>query len=414
MTLYDRTRNRLSVLALVATLAGCGGEAMPGLVVTASELATPAADRSGEPFLSSAPDGVFMSWLETGEAGGHELRFSKLTGGAWSESSVVASGDRFFANWADFPSMVQDHSGTLWAHWLERGPEGGYDYGIRVVRSSDGGAGWSEPWTPHDDGTRTEHGFVSILPTGSGVTLVWLDGRGYAPGADGSEARMEMSIRARTVDADGVPGPETLLDARTCDCCQTDAISTEDGPIVIYRNRTEEEIRDIYVTRLRDGAWTEGRAVHDDGWEIGGCPVNGPAIAAGDGRVAVAWFTGAGGAPRVKLAWSTDDAESFGMPVAIDDGNPAGRVDLLMLPDGDALVSWLERTGGDKAEVRMRRVRADGTSSESATVVQSSSARGSGFPRMIATPDGSLVVAWTDVSSEGSRVMTRRLEVEGS
>ena len=40
-----------------------------------------------------------------------------------------------------------------------------------------------------------------------------------------------------------------VLDARACDCCQTDAAMTSAGPVVVYRNRTEEEIRDIYIAR---------------------------------------------------------------------------------------------------------------------------------------------------------------------
>ena len=66
------------------------------------------------------------------------------------------------------------------------------------------------------------------------------------------------------------------------------------------------------------------------------CPVNGAVAAAGE-RVAVAWFTGADKTPRVKLAFSNDAGETFGQPVAVDDGNPTGRVDVLLLvADGRA------------------------------------------------------------------------------
>jgi hypothetical protein len=144
--------------------------------------------------------------------------------------------------------------------------------------------------------------------------------------------------------------------------------------------------------------------------------VNGPAVAARGDEVAVAWFTGAGGVPLVNVAFSGDAGAAFSAPVQVDDGNPAGRVDALLLADGSALVTWLERTAGGQAEVRARRVWAPadgspGRSGPAATVATSSDARASGFPRMAALADGSLLVAWTDAGEAGTRVRVARAEV---
>jgi hypothetical protein len=320
----------------------------------------------------------------------------------------------FFVNWADYPSVVVDSSRRLWAHWLLRGGAGGYDYGIRVAHSDDGGATWSEPWTPHDDGTSTEHGFVSILPMDDGIGLSWLDGRKYAAGADGTPPTREMTVRFRTVDGSGAPGAEQTLDERSCDCCQTDAAMAEEGPVVVYRDRTEDEIRDIYITRWSADGWTPGAPVHSDGWVIAGCPVNGPAVGARGRSLAVAWFTAAGDVPRVKVAFSADGGATFGEPLQIDGGDPAGRVDLVLQEDGSALVSWLERTGGEGAEVRLRRVGEDGTMSGALTVATSSSGRASGFPRMAQVAGGDLIMAWTDILSDVARVRVVRVEVPAS
>jgi hypothetical protein len=100
-----------------------------------------------------------------------------------------------------------------------------------------------------------------------------------------------MTLRARTLDASGAPLAEMLVDDAICDCCQTDAATTARGVVVVYRNRTEGEVRDIYTTSLVDGRWTEGRPVHEDGWVIPACPVNGPAVDARGDDVAVAWFS---------------------------------------------------------------------------------------------------------------------------
>jgi hypothetical protein len=307
---------------------------------------------------------------------------------------TLVRSDSLFVNWADFPSMHAAPSGTLMAHWLVRGPTGGVDYRIEAVRSDDLGATWSVPWTPHVDGTASEHGFVSYFDTPTGETgLAWLDGRDYAAHADGSAhashtaGQAQMSLRARTLGVSGEPTPEVLLDERTCDCCQTAAAVTRDGPIVAYRDRSEDEIRDISVVRWTPDGWTAPVTVHEDGWRIEGCPVNGPALAARETDVILAWYTAAHGVPRVNLAFSLDAGRSFGEPIQIDDGHPEGRVDVVLDQQGTAWVSWLERTDGG-ADVRVRRVRPGSAPEASTTVAASSEQRVSGFPRM-ARPAGS-------------------------
>ena len=158
---------------------------------------------------------------------------------------------------------------------------------------------------------------------------------------------------------------------------------TAEGPVVVYRDRSEaeKEIRDISIVRLKGSKWSAPRPVFQDGWQLNGCPVNGPAVAAAGRRVAVAWFTGADKTSRVKLAFSSDAGETFGQPIAVDDGNPAGRVDVLLLDDGSAMVCWLEKLP-DGGAVRVRRVRPDGKLDEAVTVAPSGTARSNGFPQM--------------------------------
>lgn len=379
------------------------------MAVDVLAMTSPAGSGSGEPRLSETDDGLLLSWLEQAGDGSHELRFAHLDGSAWSEAMPIVGSDRFFVNWADFPSVSAAPDGSLWAHWLARGSQGGYDYSVQVARSLDGGGTWTDPWTLHEDASPTEHGFVSTVRTGDRLGFTWLDGRKYVPAADGSPATEEMSLYFRDVGPDGAPGAEMLVDGRVCDCCQTAAALTSDGPLVVYRDRTEAEVRDIYVARMVDGSWTEGRPVSNDGWVIGGCPVNGPAVVASERSVAVAWFTAPNDEARVKVAFSSDAGATFEAPVVVDDGNPGGRVDLVMMDDGSVVVSWLERTGGEGAEVRIRRVRPDGSASASASVTHSSAERASGFPQLARDAAG-LVMAWTDVAPEQPVVRVARIQ----
>lgn len=398
-------------LVAVVGLTACLSENAPPTDTWALEaIDVPAGEGSRWSQLSSTVDGSILSWLEPAGPDGWALSASVFDGSSWSPPSEVArSGDQdFFVNWADFPSVRVLPDGTWSAHWLVRGPEGGYDYGVRFAQSRDGGRSWSDPLIPHEDGTPTEHGFVTIFPMpDGGAGMVWLDGRKFASAAAVEDhAAAEMTLRFRSVGPDGTPGPEMEVDGRTCDCCQTDAAITSRGPVVVYRDRTHEEVRDIYITRLVDGAWTEGQPVHDDGWVFGACPVNGPAVAARGETVVVAWFSAGQGTPRVQVAYSSDAGVSFGPPVRLDEGNPLGRTDVLLLEDGSALVSWLEASG-QTGSIMARRVGGDGTLGPVRNVRENSPGRDSGFPRMSQDAEGRVLFTWT-LAGDGGRVQMAR------
>ena len=362
------------------------------------------------PGLSTQGDKVVLSWQESDGGDVWSVKMAILDEVGWGPAHTVARSTEekgFFVNWADFASVEVVQPDLLVAHWLVRGPNGGYDYGIRVARSTDGGLNWTEPWTPHTDETRTEHGFVSKFPLDDGgVGLVWLDARnsvdvGAEKGTPGA-----MGLRYRFFDREGVPGPESLLDERVCDCCQTDAAISASGPVVVYRDRSEGEVRDIYITRLVDGQWTEGTPVYRDGWVIPACPVNGPAVAARGDDLVVAWFTGAGNERKAQVAFSSDGGVHFGEPIRVDDGTSLGRVDVLWLDNGSVLVMWVERRPR-VAEILVRQVWPDGRIAEEMLVTTTSAGRDSGFPHMVQDGEGRVVFAWTDAGS-GRRVRVAR------
>jgi len=395
---------------VVIGLVGCGPavdvrDEAPGAIT----LTPPVGAGSSAPDLAGTPGGgAVMSWLEPagGEgdptastrSGDYKLQVSEYREGAWGPVETVAESGSFFVNWADFPSVTALQDGTWVAHWLQRGSAGGYDYGVRV--SHRGPEGWSEPWTPHEDGTPTEHGFVSVIPDDEGYLMAWLDGR-----ETGSEEGA-MTLRARWGQGSGPMTEETLLDHRICDCCQTDVARTGEGFVVVYRDRTPQEIRDISIVRwdAARGGWSQGTSVHRDGWMIAGCPVNGPAVAATGSRVAVAWFTGADDDPRVQVAFSDDGGRSFGLPVRLDQNTPIGRVDIRSDERGEVLVSWIEEHPEGGAAIMVENLSADGVRSGAREAARTGSARASGFPRTIRTSEGTLL-AWTDDASGQVRAL---------
>jgi hypothetical protein len=335
---------RLAILSTALagfTVSGCSGETAPpqqhDLPIRPLQVA--ALTGSLGPNLSAGAGGTLvLSWVEP-DGGAHRLRYSVLAERAWSEPRTAAAGDNWFVNWADFPSVVP-LSGSLWAaHWLASQPAGGYAYDVLISLSRDGGATWSVPLEPHDDGTATEHGFVTLFPRDAGVGVIWLDGRNMAKPADADKLH-GMTLRAATLGADLGIGSEAVLDGLTCDCCQTDVALTETGAVAVYRDRTEDETRDIYAARLVNGAWQPGRPVADDRWTIGGCPVNGPVIAADGNKLAVAWFTAADDQPRVRVTRSEDGGATFSAPIDVAARDTTGHVGLALLPANALAVSW--------------------------------------------------------------------------
>ncbi len=391
----------LPALALAAPAAAPAGAAAgaPGLPEP-RPLRSPAGAGSRTPDLAALPDGrVLLSWFEPARTGGTgagmALRCATLDGARWGPVSTIAEGDSFFVNWADFPSVRALEGGRLAAHWLWRSGEGAYAYDVRLSQSGDGGRTWSAPVTPHEDATRSEHGFVSLVAGRGGVHAVWLDGRhtvGHEEGASGPGP--EMTLRTAKVTPEGRLLEAAELDARTCDCCQTAAVMTDRGLLVAYRDRSAGEIRDIGVVRGEGGRWTAPRLVHADEWHIPGCPVNGPALAARGSHAAIVWYTAARDTPRVLAAFSDDAGDSFGPPVHLDDGDPLGRVHAAMLDDGSVVATWLE-SGGRDALIRARRIARGGEPGPAVTIARTSSKRASGFPRVVQS-GGALYFAWTE------------------
>ena len=346
------TRIAAGLIGLAAlALAACSSRDQ---LAAGRDLAPPAVPRSFAPDLWVDDQGVLLTWIEplgAEPSDGHRVRFSRLEGASWVEPTTITEGNDLFANWADFPSVARTAGGTLYAHWLAKTSDETYAYSIFLARSDDGGDSWQPIGTLNDDNTPTEHGFVSWVREDHGLRAFWLDGREMGEGRP-------MTMRsARLGGAAGmgtVLWPSVVLDDGVCECCSTDAVLAGDGPVVVYRDRSPEEVRDTYAVKWEDAGWSEPSSVAADGWRIEGCPVNGPEAAADGDLLAVSWFTAAGDAPSVQVAFSQDDGASFGDPVVVDGDGPLGRVDVALDGEGGAIVGWVARSG-DAAAVRLRR-----------------------------------------------------------
>ncbi len=393
---------RSIMVGLSAFLVGAGAPfASAPLVVT--PLPSPAGADSAQPQLSASHRGVLLSWIErTGTRA--TLKFAERTTSGWTEPRSAASGDDWFVNWADVPSVVRLENGSLVAHWLQKSGSDTYAYDVRLSHSNDEGKTWSPSFTPHHDGTPTEHGFASLFQMpGAGLGLVWLDGRAMKPASHDDHGSGAMGVRFATFDRAWKQTSETLVDPRVCECCPTTAVVTADGPIAAFRNRSDDETRDIHVARFERGSWSEPKPVHADGWKIPGCPVNGPALSASGRNVAIAWFTVKDEQGRAFAAFSQDAGRTFGSPIRLDEAGSLGRVDVELLADGSALATWIE-FDNQRAQFRARVIQASGTTLPAVTIAGIEGSRASGYPR-VARHGDELVFAWTE--SAGGRLHVR-------
>ena len=348
------------------------------------------------PSLAAAGPGFLLSWIEPA-AGGSAVRYARLEKDKWSEPRTVVSGSDVLANWARSPAIVRASGGWLLAAWAAKAGREPYDQAIHLARADAAGGPWRMLGAPHDDRSGNEHDFPALVPEGEAIRAFWLDGRAMKhAGAMGQD---EGNMALRTALVGPLPGKDELLDARTCECCSLSAAATSEGPIVVYRDRSEGEVRDIAIVRRAGSGWTKPALVAADGWKIDGCPINGPAVAASGRQVAVAWFTAAQNRARVETAFSRDSGATFGRPIVVDEASPLGRVSVI-LEGNDAIVAWL--AGGHAPAIRLRRIRPAGPPGEPVTVVRTTAGQSSGFPTLARSGD-TLMVAWVE-AAQATRV----------
>lgn len=390
---------RAAAIACMAVLTAAHSTAFQTFAIAPRSIATPAAVNSAEPQLTRSSRGALLSWIErSGDVA--TLRFSERTASGWSPARTVASGRDWFVNWADVPSVLRLPSGALVAHWLQKSAASTYAYDVRLSYSTNDGATWSPSFLPHHDNTPNEHGFASLYPLGDGFGLVWLDGRKMGGGGEHAEHGGPMTVRSARFDKAFKQIDEAEVDARVCECCPTAAAVTAEGVIAAFRNRSDDEIRDNYVSRLVNGKWTTPQAVFNDNWTIAACPVNGPSLSARGNDVVMSWFTAKGEEGQAFAAFSQDSGKTFSKPIRVDDDGTLGRVDVELMPDGSALATWIAFSN-QRAQFSARRIARDGTRSTPVTIAGIAGSRSSGYPRaMIA--NGEVVFAWTESGNGGS------------
>ena len=314
---------------------------------------------------------------------------------------LIATGDSWFINQSDRPSLEVLENGSLVAHWLvrNRDAKGKYGYGLQVALSEDGGGIWRTVYRAGLQNTEDYTGFLSFLPDRRSFGAAYL-----APPEKEVSGHIK-TLRFAEFGPRGELSTDAVVDTDVCTCCPTATAMTPNGPVIAYRDHRPDEVRDISIVRRVGSRWLEPQAVSVDGWQINGCPSDGPALAAKREQLVVAWFTRAHDVPQVRVAFSNNSGKDFKPALRVDASSPVGRADVQMVDSSSAVVSWIERPSGSGARVCVRRVSSSGQMGEVRTVGVAADGRSAGFPK-IRVVENRLLIVW-----KGDRLFSEMIAI---
>jgi hypothetical protein len=363
-------------------------------------LHVPADRTSVFPYLTASGDQLLLSWIETVRDSIDVLKVAQGDANGFRNVTQVARGKDWFVNWADFPKIQQFTNGKYITHWLQKSSSSTYDYNIHIAIGDFGNQIPDTTFILHDDGVNAEHGFVSFLPFGKDMLAVWLDGR-KTKNPDGSHG--QMTLRSVVLDSKGNKKNDIEIDGKICDCCQTDLALVNGKPMVVYRDRTDKEVRDNYFAIYEHDEWTTGKPIFKDEWTIPGCPVNGPAIASIDGSTSAAWYTEGSGTPTVRMAFWNDEMREYDSPVLELNKDIIGRVDVKMVDEDTAVMLWLERES-EKGVFYLSEIHTNGGQDEKRKVAEVDPGRTSGFAHMAVLKEQLFIAYTASAPNPGIRI----------
>lgn len=360
--------------------------------------------QSSEPNLYTSINGdTYLSFISTSDTSElSKLYFSKLelNNLEWNTPSLINSSTDWFVNWADFPRITTNNQKGISVHFLEKSSSETYSYDIKVMNSKDEGNSWNNPMKLHNDNTKTEHGFVSTINYNNNFLSTYLDGRQNELAKENKNLKPQMTLRATSYNIDGVILMDELIDNKVCDCCQTDiALTSDNSPITVYRDRSNNETRDIYYSYYKNSKWSNPLPVFNDNWIIGGCPVNGPAISTFNNSSSLIWYTEIDGESKIKIAFTDDITKGFDDPILINANNPLGRVDIEMINENSSIISYMDYIN-DKAYLKLQKIDRYTDINKSIIIDEISNTRSSGFPKINIIDNDKTIISWTDSSNK--------------
>jgi hypothetical protein len=354
-------------------LDSAGGRA-PAVVATAVRVSAEKTEAS-EPAAAAGRDGtVYVVWVEhRGKEADVWLAHFDGEGKPLGSSARVNPRAGEATAWrGDPPTLAVAHDGTVYVGWTAR--DGGAAHGstLYLSASRDGGRSFGPPSKVNDDPKPGVHGMHSLaVAEGGRVYVAWLDERNVAapkPSAGGpvrmhSESNREVFFTSSD-DGGRTFTPNRRVAGEVCPCCKTALTAGAGGRVYVgWRQVLPGDFRHIAVASSNDGgqSFSTAAVVSDDRWELKGCPVSGPALAAGaDNSLRVVWYTaGEAGKPGLYWSESQDGGRTFSPRQVLAGTDGRGTPALLKGEDGGLTAVW-EGSDGESSAAMTARLGGDG------------------------------------------------------
>jgi hypothetical protein len=425
------------------------GVMLTGTAMPASSPSTDAAavtlrvpDRANAtPWIAASGDFVAVAWGASAGAKMFDVyvavsRDGGRTFGAPVQVNTIAGEGRLGGELPPRVSLARRSDGTdpeVIVLWNARGTV----TSIKMSKSRDGGKSFDAPIALSSADAAGDRGWASLTVDGHGTPhAIWVDHRGLAAAkresgathTHGSAAMAQKSglyyaspISTATTSASAPADIERKLTAGTCYCCKTALVTGRDDALyAAWRQVYPGNLRDIAfsVSRDRGRTFSTPVRVSEDGWEIHGCPDDGPAMTVDKrGTVHVIWpsVIGAGtDEPQGALFYaSTSDGRIFTPRVRIPTlGSPKPSHPQIATDDrGRVIVAWDEILDSQRtAVVRELHPSSPGRPVTFGEPLRLTTNEASTYPVLAATTRGLLAV-WTSGAADASVITVKQLDL---
>ncbi len=376
---------------------------------------------AAEPAVGAASDGtVYAAWVEHRgrEADVWLARFDAEAKSLGQPVRVNPNAGEATAWRGDPPTVAVSAEGTVYVGWTARDEAAPHSTTLYLSASRDGGRSFAPPVKVNDDRKHCDHGLHSLaVAEGGHVYVAWLDDRNVEPqGPSEGGGHMHAEPNREVFFASSEDGGRTFTQNRkvagdACPCCKTSLAVGDDGRVyAAWRQVLPGNLRHIAVASSEDGGrdFSTAAIVSDDRWELQGCPVSGPSLAAdAGGALRVLWYT-AGEAGRPGLYWSEsrDGGRTFSPRRAV--AAAGGRGTPVLLRDAVGFKAVWEGGEGTAPVALTVGLKDEGNASEPSTTP--STLTGTGALPAAAEAGGRLFVAYVAGGEGGHAVWLARAE----
>ncbi len=171
------------------------------------------------------------------------------------------------------------------------------DSQIKYTISKDNGNTWTTSTSVDADTAKVVRGFFDavILPNDE-IAVV------YLKDVAGSTKHEERDLRLVSTK-NGAFQAERVIDPVVCDCCNISMLVDTKGALNVFYRDNNHDIRDIarMISTNNGVSFSKPQIMHNDKWEIKGCPHSGPTSVATANGSLITWFSGANEKMGVRL-----------------------------------------------------------------------------------------------------------------